>query len=252
MSSGAGAAGGAAGTGVASGGDAAGQGEATNGNGNGHGQGVDVAALAEQLGQMSEGQEQMREFLMSQPWAQQAEADQYDDDDGLGLEFDGDELGGYDQPGGFDDPGGFDGDAETREMAEAITNATDGYIQAAVAPLEQRLEQMQMEKEWGEIADEFPDLQDVGLARETFEIAGAYAAAKGWPQQVASSPGFVRMTYLAMQAIKHAQEEAEMEQPDAAHLEGGAGAAGGQSQGEQNPLLQALDGPPGGHKVLPF
>lgn len=252
MSSGAGAAGGAAGAGVAAtaGGDAAGQGEATNGNG--HGQGGDIAALAEQLGAMSSSQEEMRQQLQQWVEGAQQQPDQWGDDgDNLGLPFADDELGGYDDdPGGFGDPGDFDGDPA--QMAEEIAHATDRYVQAAVAPLEQRLQEMQMDAEWRQIAEEFPDLGDVDVARETFEAAGALAAAKGWPGEVATSPGFVKLTYLAMAAIRHAQEEAEMEQPDAAHLEGGAGAAGGQSQGETNPLLQALDGPPGGSKVLPF
>ena len=38
-------------------------------------QGPDVGALSEQLQQMSGGMEEMRSFLMSQPWAQQGDAE---------------------------------------------------------------------------------------------------------------------------------------------------------------------------------
>jgi hypothetical protein len=250
MSSGGGAAGGAgAGAAAAAGGDGGGEAQQgaerapTYGNGNGHG--ADVAALAEQLGAMSSGQEEMRQFLMSQPWAQQAEADPYDDDsDDLGLDFedDGDELRGY------DDPGGFDGDPD--QMAEEIATATDGYVRAAVAPLANELAEMRRETAMRDLVAEFPDMGDPDIAGEVVQQAHALAEAHGHPE-VAGEPWFWRIVYAAQTAYQAAAEEGQ-EPPDTAHLEGGAGSAGGQRQGETNPLLQALDGPPGGRNVLPF
>jgi len=235
MSSGAGGAGAAGAAAGGIGGDAGGQqGEATNGNG----QGLDLAALAEQLGGTNESLEQMREFLLSQPWAQ-AQAGEYGADaegeQSVDLSFfDHDDEGELD---GYADDELGDDDA-TEQTIEALANATEGFVESATAPLAERVDQMQRAAEWQQIAEEFPDLSDVDTARETFQIAGAYAEAKGWPAEVAASPGLVRLIYMAGMAVRAAQEEGG-EGDDVAHLEGGAGAAGAGAP-EGNHIVQAL------------
>jgi hypothetical protein len=251
--SGAGAAGAAAGNGAAAGGDAGGQGEAANGHTstqtNG---GPDVSALTETLSQMQQSQEQMREYLASNPWAQSAQpagdADEGEpgnldlsflDDDGYGDGGDPDEFGA--EPGSDD---------ETAQMVEGITDATSHYLQAAMEPIaremgevRQQIADVREERGWHDLVTEFPDIANAEYMEPLFKAARDFGDVHGLPAKVAASPAMLRTLYLAEKGLEAAREEAEQlehEQPSAAHLEGGAGAGPAASRSPGDDYLQAL------------
>lgn len=240
MRSGAGAAG-AAGA-AAAGGDAGG--DAPQQNGSQQNGGPDLSAFAEQLGQMSESQERTRAFLQTAPWAQQQETGESTGTDGVDLSFldaDDDELAGYDD----------DGDDEaTQETIEALANATEGFVENSIAPLAERLDAMQRQAEWRQVAEEFPDLEDREVQRDVFEAAQALGDSQGWPVEIWSSPQMVKTVYLAQQAVRIAQEEGEDGEVPAAHLEGGAGAGAG-GGGPTDEITQMLGAKSGRHTSLP-
>jgi hypothetical protein len=227
---------------AAAGGDAGG--DAPQQNGSQQNGGPDLSAFAEQLGQMSESQERMRAFLQTAPWAQQQETGESTGTDGVDLSFldaDDDELAGYDD----------DGDDEaTQETIEALANATEGFVENSIAPLAERLDAMQRQAEWRQVAEEFPDLEDREVQRDVFEAAQALGDSQGWPVEIWSSPQMVKTVYLAQQAVRIAQEEGEDGEVPAAHLEGGAGAGAG-GGGPTDEITQMLGAKSGRHTSLP-
>jgi hypothetical protein len=237
----------AGGAGAANGGgDAAQNGQAAQGEAQ-QAQGPDVGALAEQLNGLSQSQEQMRDFLMSNPWAQQQ-----GEPEGEGA---GEEPGPLDLS--FLDDAGYDQQAAT-QLAEVFERQMAQQLAAQKSEFEQRLnsvtervserEQMEMMRD---LVDEFPDMAKTEVARPIVEQTHTMVEAYGWPKEVAADPRMWRLTYLAQSAMRNAQEEGS-EQPEAAHLEGGAGAAGVQRQ-QGDDFTQILDAAAeGGRKVLPF
>jgi hypothetical protein len=225
-------------------GDGQGQGEGGEAQGQ---QGPDVAALAEQLAEMGTSQEELRALLTANQlgvgdhtWPA-ADHEQLD-----GLDFDGDELDAL----GLDDAGIDPGEQfDPEAQAQALDAFVSDRIQQAVAPLAQEMEQRWLAGEYRDLANEFPELGEEGVLGEVLHVARTVAEAEGWPASMASSPGMVRMAYLATKAIEAANAESQEEPPDAAHLEGGGGAgpAGGRGLTAGQSIVDA-----GRQSVLPF
>jgi len=211
-------------------------------------QGPDVGALAAQLGQMSEGQEQMRQFLMSQPWSQQ-EAQQ-ENGEGAGGEPEALDLS-------FLDDAGYDQQTATA-LADVMQRQVQTQVEAAQREwqqqhqaLNERVSEREKMEHMRDLVDEFPDMANPEIAQQVVQQAHQLTQANGWPAEMAADPRFWRIAYAAQQMFAQAQEEGS-EQPDAAHLEGGAGAAsaGGQQGDDFTQMLDAAG--EGGRKVLPF
>lgn len=236
----------AGGAGAASNGGDAGQGEAQQGEQAG---GPDVSALAEQLGQMSEGQEQMRQFLMSQPWsAQQAQEG-------------GEDAGG--EPEGLDlsalDDMGYDRDA-AQALADTIERQWQQREQSLRSEFDERLNTVDnriSERErleaMQDLVAEFPDMAKPEVARDIVSQAQTLAEANGWSPELGADPRFWRMNYAAQEFFRLMAEEEGSEQPEAAHLEGGAGASGARAAQQGDDFRQMLDAAAqGGRQSLPF
>jgi hypothetical protein len=117
----------------------------------------------------------MRAFLQTAPWAQQQQTGESTGTGGVDLSFldaDDDELAGYDD----------DGDDEAiQETIEALANATEGFVENSIAPLAERLDAMQRQAEWRQVAEEFPDLEDREVQRDVFEAAQGSAIRRDGP-----------------------------------------------------------------------
>jgi hypothetical protein len=227
----------------------------------------DVGALAQQLEQVASGQQELREFLTSQPWQQgdpaalqqqhslEQQAPALGDVD---LSF----LDDLDDP---DDDVGGDGD-DPEAFADRVLGSTEQFAAAAVheavAPLaegmqqalaqqDQRLEDMRLQTEFRQLAEEFPELEDGEAQQAVFEQAAVVAQAIGQPA-AAGEPQFIRIIYMAAKAAEMAADEEGREYVDsAAHLEGGGGAnpAGGTPNAGDAIVNTAKRG---GHSVLPW
>lgn len=227
---------------------------ATNGDGQGEGQGQgpDVAALAEQLGANTASVEELRgfiqsqqELLQSQPWAAQQ-------GEGEG------EPEGYDLS--FLDPSepGFDPETAAQQFGALVQQAAQDQakqmLQEQIDPLRNDMTEMRHEREVRDLVAECPELADPEVAKKVAGeggLADQMAQDLGMPA-LAQEPKFWRLAYFAGRAAEAANAEGG-ESPQAAHLEGGGGAApAGGSQG--NDFVQMLDDAAGGGRkaALPF
>jgi hypothetical protein len=214
----------------------AGQGEAAQQ------QGPDLSALADQLGTLSAGQDEMREFLQSQPW-QTTDAPQEQQAGEPELDLD---LSQY-----IDADGQYDPAQVSQMLSERLGEVVEKVVEQRLEPLRQETKDMRQEREWQVIADQFPELADEQVARPVFEMAKTMSEQNGHPE-LAQEPWFVRVVYTGMKSLESAAEEGA-EAPSAAHLEGGGGAAPAGSQVDA--LTQVFGGGediPLGRRALPF
>jgi hypothetical protein len=232
------------GNGSDAGGDVARQG-AQEAQQNGQGQ-PDFSALSQQLEQLAGSQEEMRQFLASNPWQGQSEG-------GGDAGAEGDDFGDGDLEGFADDEFGDPTEAIAGEMADAFLGVTE----QAVAPVAQALSETRQELndfrqavDYERLAHELPELADPEVAEDAISYAHQIAQALGVPQ-LGSNPQMVRLVYLAHRALQTAQEEGAEPAPDPAHVEGGGGAVAGKSSGSAADQIMS---PPGkrGASVLPF
>ncbi len=205
--------------------------------------GVDLAQLAAGLAEQKTTQQEMYDFLRSEPWQAQEPGQQQPEasPDPLNLDF----LN-------MDDPG-FDPGQMAEKLGSLIEQTVEQRVKQgidqAVTPLQQQQEQMQREQEAAALVAEFPEFGEEETANAVLKTAGQLAEAYGQPE-LANKPWFWRMTYMAGRAADAAQEE-QAETPAPGHLESGAGAtpAGGRGGG-----MTAGDivGAKRGASVLPF
>jgi hypothetical protein len=212
----------------------AGQGEAAQQ------QGPDLSALTEQLGTLSAGQDEMREFLQSRPWDGQQEPEQAQQEPEL-------DLSQYLDPA---DPG-YDPAQVAQQLSDVVEKVVAQRVEQGLAPLQEQVQDVRRERDWQAIADEFPELVDEEVAKPVFQLAKTLAEHNGHAE-LAQEPWFVRMAYITGKAMETANEEGA-EAPSAAHLEGGGGAAPAGSQVDA--LTQVFGGGediPLGRRALPF
>lgn len=207
-------------------GDAQGQGQAQD-NGN--------AAIAAQLEQLSGGFSEMQQFLQSAPWQQQ-DAGEEQQDDGLDLSF-------------LDDDQAMSADpaALAQQLQETINQHSSQQVQQALQPLVQQLTEVRTRLDAADLVGEFPELGSEEQAQRVVQAAQEWATNIGQPE-LASNPMVWRMVYMASKAAESANNEGS-DDPGAAHLEGGSGAApGGNSQVDLGDLIVNA----GSNARLPF
>jgi hypothetical protein len=230
---------GAAASGQGDGGDAGQQQQ----QGDGAEGGVDLSQLAAGLAQQQASQQEMYDFLRSQPWSQQEEQGQQQEasPEPLNLDF----LN-------MDDPG-FDPGQMAERLGSLIESTVEQRVKQgidqAVTPLQQQQEQMQREQEAAALVAEFPEFGEAETANAVLATASQLAEAYGQPD-LANKPWFWRMTYMAGRAADAAQEE-QGDTPAPGHLESGAGGApaGGRGGGM---TADDIVGAKRGASVLPF
>jgi hypothetical protein len=211
----------------------AGQGEAAQQ------QGPDMSALAEQIGNLTAGQEEMHQILRAEPWRAEA-ADGQEPDAQPEPELD---LSQYLDPG--------DPQYDPAQLAEHLSDVVEKVVEQRLEPLRQETKEIRQEREWQAVADQFPELVDEQVARPVFALAKEMAEHNGHPE-LSQEPWFVRMVYTAGKALEAASEEGA-ESPSAAHLEGGGGAAPAGSQVDaMTQVFGAGEDQPLGRRALPF
>jgi hypothetical protein len=227
---------GAAASGQGDGGDAGQQTDGAEG-------GADLQQLAAGLAAQQATQQEMYQFLQSQPWQQEPAQEQAEP--AASPELDLSFLN-------MDDPE-FDPGQMADRLGSLIESTVEQRVQQgieqAVTPLQQQQEQMQREQEASALVAEFPEFGEPETANAVLQTAGQLAEAANRPE-LANEPWYWRLTYMAGRAADAAQEE-QGDVPAPGHLESGAGAApaGGAGRG-----MTAGDivGAKRGASVLPF
>jgi hypothetical protein len=216
----------ASGAGLAAGGDAAqgdGGGSEQAQGGEAQGQAPDqsavIAQLAEALPGLQDTQEQMRQFLSQQgEQAQEAEPPAPEAPQQPDLSF-------------LEDPNVSLETAQSR-LNEVIQDTARQMMAEQLAPLQEQVSNIDIERHAEALMQEFPDLRDDATAKSVMDAAETYAKNMGNPELVAN-PQFVRVIYLAGRAAQHAQEQGAQGAPDVATLEGAGGASPAGQQGAQ-------------------
>lgn len=187
---------------------------------NGQAQGPDFGQLAEQLGTLASGQEEMRAFLASNPWAQQQAQEGQPQEEGIDLSF----L----DPGQtmYEDP-----QALGRQLNDVISAAVEQRTQALMQPHIAQQNEMRRTMEAERLSAEFPELQTPEMAQKIAgqggiaeQIAQQIATAIGQPglaKALAAEPAVWRMAYGYHKGVEYANQESG--DSTAAHLEGGGG-----------------------------
>jgi hypothetical protein len=210
-------------------------------------QGPDVGALTEQLNQLGQGMEGMREFLQSQPWQQPA-------DEGAGGEPEQPQI----------DPNALTeytyGDEEAAKNLASVIESQMAQREAALrqefqrelGTVAERVTERERLEQMGDLVAEFPDMAKPEVAQQIVQQTHELAAANGWGDEWANSPSSWRLVYAAQEMHRIAQEEGREGQAPA-HLEGGGGAAQAQKANPGDDFLKMLDDGAGtGRSVLPF
>lgn len=175
--------------------------------------------LTERLDELSGRWDQLEPLLQGlQPQQQEEQQqqpgiDEYLDENGLAIDPDG--LQGF-------------------IASEAQRIATE-----QVGPLQQQMQSMQdaiVDQDIDALAEDYPELQDEGTAKNLAQRAQQFAAQNQMPQ-LARNAEFLEMLYLAGRAMQQAQQEVPAGGQDV-HLEGGSGTPG---QPEVNATQERFD-----------
>jgi hypothetical protein len=224
----------------------AGQGQGDGGAGEAQG-GLSTQQIAEALAANRSSQQEMFDYLRSQPWQQQEQQqpEQQQEAPGpLDLSFlDADEMG-------YQDPAQV-----ASKLGDVLEKAVQQRLEAGLQPIQQAQQQqmeaqqeMRREQEFAALIGEFPELGEEETATQVLQMTGQLAQAAGHPE-LSGEPWLTRLVYMAGRAADAAQQEAG-DTPSLAHSESGAGAAPAGGSGAMT--ADQIVGARRGASVLPF
>lgn len=206
-------------------------------------QGGDLSQYEERLQSLSTGQEELRQFLQSNPVLNPQEPEAQQEAFTPDLSF----LDQADQM----DPATFN-----QHLTDVISQTADARVQEALkqelGPMRDEMAQQRLQADAERLVSEFPQMADPAVANQVFNTNKQWAEAN-FPGDIAAkliaSPQMWRHTFLAGRAMEAMQQEAGGESP-AGHMEGGGGAIPSGGQQDLGALIKG-DGR-GGRSVLPF
>lgn len=228
-------------------GDAGTQGTNTQGEGAGAAaNGPDIGALAQTLegqGQTLEGMRETLAALSTLPDAFQALQGGEPEAEPEGYDLSFLDSGPQDETAQI--AAGLAGLMEQQD--QRTQEAWQQALTSAVSPLQEKIDQLNRQREADLLMAEFDELGDPETAQATVKLAEQMAQQMGSPD-LAAKPGFWRMAFLAAKGMEAAKAEGEGS-PNAVTLEGAGGA--GPGGGEQDPVALIM-GAGGSKSVLPF
>lgn len=134
---------------------------------------------------------------------------------------------------GAEEEGGEDGswdellnadDLSPEQAQAALDSMIEKRASGLVAPLQERLDRMDLEREAADLEEEFPELMDEAKAEQAVKAARQQAAQMGNPD-LAGRPSFIGLVYKASKADQIAASEVPADGGGHVQLEGGGGAA---------------------------
>jgi hypothetical protein len=207
----------------------------------GEAQGPDLNGMVDQIGQIASGQEEMRQFLASNPWQpQEAEAEQPEADN-LDLSW----LDPQNQV--YDDP-----NAVAQRLNDQISGAVEQRVQALTDPMREQMAEMRRDQQARDLAAEFPEIATDEMAQQIAGpggLASQMAESLGQPG-LAAEPSFWRLVYMAHKQAEQANENGS-DGPGVAALES-SGGPGPAQQSNEDIVQGIMDAGGQGSKVLNF
>jgi hypothetical protein len=222
--------------GQAAGGDAGGD----NGQAQGEAQGPDLSGMVDQIGQIASGQEEMRQYLASNPWQAQEPAAEEAQDEGLDLSWMDPQNPVYEDPA-----------AVAQRLNDQISGAVEQRVQALTDPMREQMAEMRRDQQARDLAAEFPEIATDEMAQQ---IAGPGGLAAQMADQLgqpglAAEPSFWRLVYMAHKQAEQANNGSDG--PGAASLES-AGGPGPAQQSNEDIVKGIMESGGQGSKVLNF
>jgi hypothetical protein len=216
-------------------GDAGGNGEAQ-----GEGQGPDLSGMVDQIGQIASGQEEMRQYLASNPWQQPEAEPEAQQDEGLDLSWLDPNAQQYEDPAQV-----------AQRLNDQISGAVEQRVQALTDPMREQMAEMRRDQQARDLAAEFPEIATDEMANQ---IAGPGGLAAQMADQLgqpglAAEPSFWRLVYMAHKQAEQANNGSDG--PGAAPLES-AGGPGPAQQTNEDIVKGIMEAGGQGSKVLNF
>jgi hypothetical protein len=197
--------------------------------------------LAQQLSTIPDQLEQLRSWMEESQQAQQqapgAEAEQ--EPAPADLSFVNPESPNYDPQ------------AAAQQLLQVLEQQNADAVKAAVEPLQQQLQDQQVQREADFLAQEFPELEDPETADAVFRATREWVDAAGLPPEAAGNMQVVRAVFMMGRAAELHNEEQAREGQNAASLEGAGGASPG-GTGQGGFTAQSILEGGGGRSPLPF
>jgi hypothetical protein len=221
-------------------GQAAGDAGGGNGEAQGEGQGPDLSGMVDQIGQIASGQEEMRQYLASNPWQQPEAEPEAQQDEGLDLSWLDPNAQQYEDPAQV-----------AQRLNDQISGAVEQRVQALTDPMREQMAEMRRDQQARDLAAEFPEIATDEMANQ---IAGPGGLAAQMADQLgqpglAAEPSFWRLVYMAHKQAEQANNGSDG--PGAAPLES-AGGPGPAQQTNEDIVKGIMESGGQGSKVLNF
>jgi hypothetical protein len=221
-------------------GQAAGDAGGGNGEAQGEGQGPDLSGMVDQIGQIASGQEEMRQYLASNPWQQPEAEPEAQQDEGLDLSWLDPNAQQYEDPAQV-----------AQRLNDQISGAVEQRVQALTDPMREQMAEMRRDQQARDLAAEFPEIATDEMAQQ---IAGPGGLAAQMADQLgqpglAAEPSFWRLVYMAHKQSEQANNGSDG--PGAAPLES-AGGPGPAQQSNEDIVKGIMESGGQGSKVLNF
>jgi hypothetical protein len=215
-------------------------GDSGNGEAQGEGQGPDLSGMVDQIGQIASGQEEMRQYLASNPWQQPETEPEAQQDEGLDLSWLDPNAQQYEDPAQV-----------AQRLNDQISGAVEQRVQALTDPMREQMAEMRRDQQARDLAAEFPEIATDEMANQ---IAGPGGLAAQMADQLgqpglAAEPGFWRLVYMAHKQAEQANNGSDG--PGAAPLES-AGGPGPAQQTNEDIVKGIMESGGQGSKVLNF
>jgi hypothetical protein len=215
-------------------------GDSGNGEAQGEGQGPDLSGMVDQIGQIASGQEEMRQYLASNPWQQPETEPEAQPDEGLDLSWLDPNAPVYEDPA-----------AVAQRLNDQISGAVEQRVQALTDPMREQMAEMRRDQQARDLAAEFPEIATDEMANQ---IAGPGGLAAQMADQLgqpglAAEPSFWRLVYMAHKQAEQANNGSDG--PGAAPLES-AGGPGPAQQTNEDIVKGIMESGGQGSKVLNF
>jgi hypothetical protein len=137
--------------------------------------------------------------------------------EGQGDELDADDL--------FFPEGEMEPEQAQRYLQQAIDQRTQRAVQAAIDPLIERIEGMQIDSDARTLVESYPELADPKVAQDVVDAARQKATAMGLDAKTAMRPGFIELVFQAQRAEQQAAGEVPVGDIQHRNLESAAGAS---------------------------
>jgi len=125
---------------------------------------------------------------------------------------------------------GLDPEQAQRYLQQAIDQRVARGVQAALDPVLERIEGMQIDSDAKTLVEAYPELGDPKVAQDVVSAARQKAAQMGLDAKTANRPGFIELVFQAQRGEQYAAGEVPAAGLQHRNLESAAGAAPGAAE----------------------